>query len=119
MFFVSGVVEAAMNSCQRKSIQGLLQETGFQGERNQDLPVEIREGTQKIKGLNQKEEDPHESYWEQVSRMESNSTQSQVGDRAAEIKELFLQESGARWEGSGGGPGFVEPEATFKFQESP
>ena len=53
------------------------------------------------------EEDPHESYWEQVSRMESNSTQSQVGDRAAEIKELFLQESGARWEGSGGGPGFV------------
>ena len=33
--------------------------------------------------------------------MESNSTQSRVGDRAAEIKELFLQESGARWEGAG------------------
>ena len=49
MFSVSGVVEAAMNSCQRKSTQGLLEETGFQGERNQDLPAEIQEGTQKMK----------------------------------------------------------------------
>ena len=38
-----------MNSCQRKSTQGLLEETGFQGERNQDLPAEIQEGTQKMK----------------------------------------------------------------------
>lgn len=90
MFFASEVAEAETNPRQRKSPQGLLEGTEFQGGRNQDLPVEMREGTRKWRDLNQKEEDLHESYWEQVSRMESNSTQSQVGDRAAEIKELFL-----------------------------
>lgn len=50
MFFVSAVVEAETNSCQRKSPQGLLEGTEFQGGRNQDLPVEMWEGTQKMKG---------------------------------------------------------------------
>lgn len=43
---------------------------------------------------------------------------TKVGGCAAEKEERFLQKSGARWEGPGRGPGFMEPEAAFNFEDS-
>ena len=76
----------------------------------------------KWRDLNQKEEepqDPHENYWEQqVREWRAAQIKAKVGGWAAENEELFLQESGARWEGPGRGPGFMEPEAAFNFEDS-